>query len=192
MIYCLILSVVIVLLDQISKLIVVNTIELHENIPVIKDVLHFTYIENRGAAFGMLSDQRWVFMVISVVAIAAVFFFIWKEKPRSMWIKTCLGFIVGGGIGNMIDRIFRGSVVDFIDAAFVQYPHPSFDGGFKLTMTDFPIFNIADCFITVGCAVLVVYLLFFELPAEAKLEKKAKKAVKCESPDETKADNDEH
>ena len=179
MIYCLILSIAVVLLDQISKIIVVKNIELGEVIPVIKNVFNLTYIENRGAAFGMLSDQRWIFMIISVVAIVAIFVFIWKEKPESMWMKTCLGAIVGGGIGNMIDRIFRGSVVDFIDADFVQYPHPSFDGGFKLTMTDFPIFNVADCFITVGCAVLVVYLIFVELPREAKAEKE-KKAAECE------------
>ncbi|MBQ3528083.1 MAG: signal peptidase II [Clostridia bacterium] len=181
MIYCLILSIAVVLLDQISKIIVVNTIEPYEVIPVIKNVLNFTYIENRGAAFGMLSEQRWIFMIISVVAIVAIFLFIWKEKPRSMWIKTCLGAIVGGGIGNMIDRVFRGSVVDFIEADFVQYPHPSFEGGFKLTMTDFPIFNVADCFITVGCAVLVVYLIFFELPREAKAEKEKKLAKEAEA-----------
>ena len=180
MIYCLILSIAVVLLDQISKIIVVNTMELGEVIPVIKNVFNLTYIENRGAAFGMLSEQRWIFMIVSVVAIVAIFLFIWKEKPRSMWIKSCRGAIVGGGIGNMIDRVFRGSVVDFIDADFVQYPHPSFEGGFKLTMTDFPIFNVADCFITVGCAVMVVYLIFFEIPREAKAEKEKKMAAECE------------
>ena len=180
MLYCLILSIVVVLLDQISKIIVVNTIELGEVIPVIKNVFNLTYIENRGAAFGMLSEQRWVFMIISVIAIGAIFFFIWKEKPESFWIKSCLGAIVGGGIGNMIDRVFRGSVVDFIDADFVQYPHPGFEGGFSLTMTDFPIFNVADCFITVGCAVLVVYLIFVEIPREAKEEKKKKPTAVCE------------
>ena len=73
MIYCLILSIAVVLLDQISKIIVVNTMELGEVIPVIKNVFNFTYIENRGAAFGMLSDQRWIFMIVSVIAIVAIF-----------------------------------------------------------------------------------------------------------------------
>ena len=122
----------------------------------------------------MLSEHRWVFMVISAVAIVLIAFYLWKEKPKSLWIKTPLAFILGGGIGNMIDRSFRHGVVDFIDADFVQYPSVSFEGGFSVELADFPIFNVADCFITVGCAMLVVYLLFVELPREAKREKEEK------------------
>ncbi|MBR6676837.1 MAG: signal peptidase II [Clostridia bacterium] len=179
MLYCFLLCTAAVVLDQVSKLIVINTIAEGEIIEVIKNVLTFTYLENKGAAFGMLADQRWVFMVVSVVAIAAIFFYLWKEKPESMFVKTTLALILGGGIGNMIDRIFRPGVVDFIDVEFFCYPEVSFEGGFSITLADFPVFNIADCFITVGCAVLICYLLFVEFPKEAKAEKE-KKAAKLQ------------
>ena len=174
MIYCLVLCAIVVILDQVTKLIVINTIPEGSVIEVIKNVFNLTYIENTGAAFGMLSGHRWVFMVVSVIAILLIFFYLWKEKPESIWVKTSLAFILGGGIGNMIDRCFRTGVVDFIDADFVQYPQVSFSGGFSVRLTDFPIFNVADCFITVGCAALVCYLLFVELPEENRKEREKK------------------
>ena len=171
MIFCLVVAALVVILDQITKIAVVQNIPQGTVIEVIEDVFNLTYIENTGAAFGMLSGHRWVFMVISVVAIIAICYFLWKEKPETLWIKLPLAFVLGGGIGNMIDRTFRGSVVDFIDADFVQYPQVSFSGGFSVTLEDFPIFNVADCFITVGCAALVCYLVFVELFAEIKKNK---------------------
>lgn len=171
MIFCLVVAALVVILDQITKIAVVQNIPQGTVIEVIEDVFNLTYIENTGAAFGMLSGHRWVFMVISVVAIIAICYFLWKEKPETLWIKLPLAFVLGGGIGNMIDRTFRGSVVDFIDADFVQYPQVSFSGGFSVTLEDFPIFNVADCFITVGCASLVCYLVFVELFAEIKKNK---------------------
>ncbi len=173
MIFCLVVAALVVILDQITKLLVVENIPKGAVIEIIEDVFNLTYIENTGAAFGMLSGHRWVFMVISVVAIIAICFYLWKDKPESYWVKLPLAFILGGGIGNMIDRSFRGSVVDFIDADFVQYPQVSFDGGFSISLRDFPIFNVADCFITVGCAMLVCYLIFVELRTELKNRKTA-------------------
>ena len=188
MIYCLIIAAIVIILDQISKAVVVATIPEGSLIEVIPNIFNLTYIENRGAAFGMLSEQRWVFMIISVLAIVAICFFIWKEKPESYWIKTPLAFILGGGIGNMIDRTLRPGVVDFIDADFVQYPVFSFGEKLSVSFEDFPIFNIADCFITVGCITLIVYLLFFELPREAKAEKGKKLSANAENNEETSAD----
>ena len=155
MLYCILITLAVVLLDQVSKLLVVRFIAEGEIVPCIDGLFHLNYINNEGAAFGILQNHRWVFMVISVIAIAAIFFYIAKEKPKSMWVKTCLAFIAGGGVGNMIDRIFRGSVVDFIDFEFVK----------------FYVFNVADAFVTVGCAVLICYVLFVELPKEAKQKK---------------------
>lgn len=155
MIYCILISLAVVALDQISKLLVLKFIDLGEIVPCIKGVFHLTYINNDGAAFGILQNHRWVFMVISVLAIAAIYFYIAKEKPKSPWVRTSLAFIAGGGIGNMIDRIFRGTVIDFIDFDFVN----------------FYVFNIADAFVTVGCAVLVCYMLFVELPKDSKKKK---------------------
>lgn len=188
MIFCLVVAALVVILDQITKIIVVENIPQGTVIEVIEDVFNLTYIENTGAAFGMLSGHRWVFMVISVVAIIAICYFLWKEKPESLWIKLPLAFILGGGIGNMIDRTFRGSVVDFIDADFVEYPQVSFAGGFSITLEDFPIFNVADCFITVGCAALVCYLVFVELFAEIK-KNKERQLQKTENVNSAVAEN---
>lgn len=181
MLYCLLICSAVVVLDQISKLIVVNTIAEGTVIEVIKGVFNLTYVENKGAAFGMLSGHRWVFMIISAVAIVLIFLYLWKEAPESFVVKTCLAFVLGGGVGNMIDRTVRGSVVDFIDAAFVRYPQISTEGGFNISLEPFPIFNVADCFITVGCVSLVVYLLFVELPKEARAERERKAKAGAEN-----------
>lgn len=145
MIYCILISLAVVALDQISKLLVLKFIDLGEIVPCIKGVFHLTYINNDGAAFGILQNHRWVFMVISVLAIAAIYFYIAKEKPKSPWVRTSLAFIAGGGIGNMIDRIGAGYVTDFVN--------------FKLI--GFAVFNYADAAVCVGAVLLMVYVLFF-------------------------------
>ena len=145
-----------VLLDQISKILVVELLNREEPFVLIKGVLRFTYVENEGAAFGMLDDHRWVFMVLSVIGIAAVFAYLWKFRPDSKLACVSLSFIIGGGIGNMIDRIFRYGVdangetyhyvVDFID--FYAFP--------DIWMW---VFNIADSFVCVGAGIMMVYLV---------------------------------
>ena len=110
-----------VLADQISKLIVVNTMSVGETVPVIEDVFHFTYIQNRGAAFGMLANNRWVFMIISTVAIIAICVYLFRYCTESMLTKIGFALIVGGGIGNMIDRVILGYVVDMIDCRFIDF-----------------------------------------------------------------------
>ncbi len=193
MIFCLILAAAIVLADQISKLIVLNTLPAEgDAFEVIKGVFSFCHVENRGALAGSFADQRWVFMSVSAIAIVVIVLYLWKEKPKSLWLKIPLGFILGGGIGNMIDRVFRKSVVDFLNCEFLPFPQFSFQGGFSVTVTDFPVFNIADCFITVGCVMMVVYLMLVELPHEIK-EERAKKASLSEekgSDDLSDTDND--
>jgi len=123
-----------VIADQITKLIVVNTMSVGETVPVIEDVFHFTYIQNRGAAFGMLADNRWVFMIISTVAIVAMCVYLFGFCKESMLVKTGFALLIGGGIGNMIDRVILGYVVDMIDCRFI----------------DFYVFNVADSCVCVG------------------------------------------
>lgn len=170
MIYTLILCLAVAALDQISKIIVVNTMNIGEAITLIPGVLDIHRITpNRGALAGMLSDARWVFMIVSVIAIAAIFVYVAKEKPKSMFLKTCLGIIAGGGVGNMIDRVARGAVEDFID----------------VTCTDILcfkyVFNVADIFVTVGCVAMICYLLSTEIPKEAKEMRKKKAACAAET-----------
>ena len=118
----------------------VNTIPLWEN------VFHFTYVENRGAAFGILQNQRLFFLVLGIVALIVIGYATYKYKNRSLWMSLGLTFLSAGAVGNMIDRIFLGYVVDFLD--------------FRLI--DFPVFNIADIFVCTGAAMVAIFIVFIE------------------------------
>ena len=143
----------VVALDQVSKLLVLTY--LYEGqITLIPNVLRFTYVENRGMAFGLLSDQRWVFMVLSVVGIALVGVYLWFFAKTTLS-RVSLAMIIGGGIGNMIDRIVLGFVIDFIDFC-------AFD--FWIW-----VFNVADAAVCVGAG-----LFFLDLILEMVREAKAK------------------
>ena len=159
MIFSVIIILAVVVLDQATKYLSVTLLSDIETYPLIKDILHFTYVENRGAAFGMLSEHRWVFMVISVIGIAALVAWMAITKPKGLWLRTGLSFIIGGGIGNMIDRIFRGYVVDMIDCRFIN----------------FYVFNAADSFVCIGCA-MVVLALIVEIAQEKKSQKNGEKS----------------
>lgn len=146
MIFTTILMIACVIIDQITKQLAVKGLYYIDTYPVIENVLHFTYVENRGAAFGMLADRRWIFMIISTVAIIAMLVLLYKEKPDNRWIQVSAAFIIGGGIGNMIDRVRLGYVVDFIDCRFI----------------DFYVFNGADSFVCVGCVMFIIGVLWLE------------------------------
>ncbi len=138
--------------DQITKLYAEANLKDISTLPIIENIFHFTYVENKGAAFGMLADHRWVFMILSVVGIAAIFAYLAATKPKSWWMRLALCFIVGGGIGNMIDRVARGYVIDFIDCRFI----------------DFYVFNVADSFVCVGCAMFVIAVIIDEIQERRK------------------------
>lgn len=142
--------------DQLTKICAAANLKKISTLPIIENIFHFTYVENRGAAFGMLADHRWVFMILSVVGIAAIFIYLTVTKPKSWWMRLALCFIVGGGVGNMIDRIARGYVIDFIDCRFI----------------DFYVFNVADSFVCVGCAMFIIAVIIDEV-REKKLKKSA-------------------
>lgn len=143
-------------LDQFTKWLIVSNFELNESRAVIDGVLNFTYIRNDGAALGMLDDHRWIFMVTSTLAIVAglVFMFVYYQKHYDPMLYTSLSFIVGGGIGNMIDRTVLGYVVDFIDVRFIPF--------WKW------IFNVADVFVCVGSALVVLYVLISDIKQSRK------------------------
>lgn len=142
--------------DQLTKICAAANLKDISTLPIIENIFHFTYVENRGAAFGMLADHRWVFMILSVVGIAAIFIYLTVTKPKSWWMRLALCFIVGGGVGNMIDRIARGYVIDFIDCRFIN----------------FYVFNVADSFVCVGCAMFIIAVIIDEV-RERKLKKSA-------------------
>ncbi len=136
-----------IVIDQWTKYLAVVHLQPRDTLPIWQDMLHLTYLENRGAAFGMLSDKRWVFMLLSTVAIVVMLWWLYKEKPASPWVQTAGALIIGGGIGNMIDRVRLGYVVDFIDVRAI----------------DFYVFNGADSFVCVGCGMIVAWVLYMEL-----------------------------
>ena len=131
---------------QITKLLVVQNIPLYGNMEAITGLFSLTYVQNTGAAWSMLQGARWVFVALFVALTAAVLWEYFKKPlPFTKFERWCIAAVYGGGLGNIIDRIFRGFVVDMI----------------KLEFMDFPIFNVADCFITCGCIALFVSLAFF-------------------------------
>ena len=145
------LSFVAAIVDQLTKLIVVSNLKPVSEVVLIPGLLSFSYVENKGAAFGILSDARWVFILFTIIIIIALLFFIVKKNISSKLFITSAVLIIGGGIGNLYDRILLGYVVDFIKVSF--FP---------------PVFNFADCCVTVGAALMVVYLLFFSDINEGK------------------------
>ena len=120
-------------------------------------------VENDGAAFGMLDDHRWVFLVLSTVTIIALSYYVCKYRPKSKWVMTSLILIIGGGIGNMIDRVLLGYVIDFID--FCAFPNL-----WKW------VFNIADSCVCVGTGILMVWLIMDTVKAY-RLERAQKEAA---------------
>lgn len=143
-----------IVLDQLSKLLAVKLLAPIGSVPLWEGVLHLTYVENRGAAFGMLAEHRWVFMSISTIAIIAIALYLYSGRNTSKLYTSALMLIVSGGIGNMIDRIALGYVVDFVDFALI----------------DFAVFNIADSLVCIGAGLLVLALVL-DIIKEAKLEK---------------------
>ncbi len=141
-------------LDQLTKWLAVAYLKAIDTVPIIKNALHLTYLENRGAAFGILKNHRWVFMVVSTLAIVAIIavMLAYYKKLYDPLLYVGLAFIAGGGIGNMIDRILLGYVVDFID--------------FRLI--DFAVFNVADSFVCVGCALVILQILIGDIKASRK------------------------
>ncbi len=135
-----------VALDQITKALVVANIPLFGRVGVIDGLFSLTYTQNTGAAFSSFEGARWLFVVIfAVFAAAIVWEFSKKRWPFTTFDRWCIVAIFAGGLGNVIDRVRLGYVVDMIKTEFI----------------DFPVFNVADCFITCGCIALMVSLLFF-------------------------------
>ncbi len=141
-----VIIVALVVIDQVTKLMALRLLAPVGSVDVIEGVFRFTYVENRGAAFGMLSDQRWIFMVISVVAIAALLIYLWKFRPESKLACMAISMMIAGGIGNMIDRVYLGFVVDFLDFCAL----PELWGW---------VFNVADVCVCVGGGLMVLWLI---------------------------------
>ena len=150
LIYELIIAILIGL-DQLSKYWVLNYLQEIGSIPVIQNVFHLTYVENRGAAFGMFQNNQMIFVVVAIVASIFGLYYLHTKKMHSIG-KVGIMLIISGAIGNLIDRVRLGFVVDYFDFRIIwEY-----------------VFNVADVFVVVGTAMLCIYILFFEGKEQVK------------------------
>ncbi len=153
--YILVTAIIALVLDRVSKLSILKFCfgldlpdpqKFGETVPVIEDVFHLTYHGNTGMAFGILAGNRALLIGLCAVILVLICFIIHKLKPQKSIEKISFGMIIGGAIGNVVDRIMYGFVIDFLDFRIINYP----------------IFNVADCFVVVGAILLCVYIIFFD------------------------------
>ena len=137
----LIAAAVLAALDQLTKYLIINSYSFGESVEIIPGLLDFTYIHNNGAAFGMLQDKSWILLSVSSIVILLCVALLFKKSLNSKLLTSAITLVMAGGIGNLIDRIFNnGSVIDFIDVQFI----------------DFPVFNFADCCVTIGAGLIIL------------------------------------
>ena len=133
-------ALIVIFLDQLTKFLIRKNFQLNESLPIIKNVFHFTYITNTGSAFGLFKGINPFFILFSIAVIMVIFYYIQKIKGNERLLQFAVGLLLGGTIGNLIDRLVYGHVIDFID--------------FRI----WPVFNIADSAVTVSVILLIVSL----------------------------------
>lgn len=137
-------AALIAIADQVTKYLTVANIPLYGEVEVLPGVVGLTYVQNFGAAFSSFQGMQWLFAVIFILFTVAIIWDFWKKSlPFTTFERWCIIAIYGGGLGNMIDRVRLGYVVDMIETKFIE----------------FPVFNVADCFITCGCIALIAHLV---------------------------------
>ncbi len=144
MVYIL-LAVLMIVVDQVTKYYVVTHFELGESVPVLDGIFHWTFILNPGAAFGMLEGSRWLFVLIAVIVVAAMWFLRKEIDALGLWARIGAALFAGGAIGNLIDRARQGLVIDFFD--------------FRI----WPVFNVADIAICTGVGLIIWSILQTEV-----------------------------
>ena len=146
-------SAILVLADQVSKAIVVRTMSLYESIPIIPNFFHFTYITNDGMAFGIdFPFGYFIFSAVSLLLTLFLFWYLWSVRNHSIVIRLGLAMIIAGAIGNLIDRLMLGEVIDFLD--------------FMIRDFHWYVFNLADSYVTVGMILLLIDSIILEKKRE--------------------------
>ncbi|WP_456271606.1 signal peptidase II [Bacillus sp. AK031] len=149
------IALVIVALDQLTKWLIVRNMTEGQSITIIENLFYITSHRNQGAAWGILQGQMWFFYIITVGVVIGLIYYLEKHAKGNKLFSMSLALMLGGAIGNFIDRLFRKEVVDFLNTYIFQY--------------DFPIFNIADAALTLGVSMLIINMLL-----EERREKKEK------------------
>ncbi len=145
--------------DLLTKYWIVTHMALEQSNTIIPGFLNFTYIHNTGAVFGILPDQRWLLIAITAIILVVCIGLLIKTGFKSKLMAWAICLVVAGGVGNLIDRIQRGYVVDFIDVKFM----------------DFYVFNVADCCVVIGALLILLYFVVDTLKEHHKLKAKAEK-----------------
>jgi len=146
-------SAILVLADQVSKTIVVRTMSLYESVPVIENFFHFTYITNDGMAFGIdFPFGYFIFSLVSALLTLFLFWYLWTVRNDSLVIRLGLAMIIAGAVGNLIDRLMLGEVIDFLD--------------FMIGNFHWYVFNLADSYVTVGMVLILTDSIFLEKKRE--------------------------
>lgn len=151
-----VIACIVIAIDQFTKWLVVNKMELYEQIPIIENFFYFTSHRNSGAAWGILEGQMIFFYIITVVVLIGVIYYMEKYARDNKLLAISLSLILGGAIGNFIDRILHQEVVDFLDVMIFKY--------------DYPIFNIADSALVIG----VIFVFIATLIEEKQKGKESK------------------
>ncbi len=153
----------VLILDQATKLTVKATMELYQSIPILGDFFRLTFVENSGMAFGISFGENTFFTVFSIIASIAILIYLFSMRGEHIYVRISMAVIFGGAIGNLTDRLIRGSVIDFFDFDFFDIYIPSFHFLFinfpGYSMTRWPVFNVADMAVTIGMVMLFMFIL---------------------------------
>ena len=141
-----IIALAVILIDQLSKIFIVSNVQLYEHFTFIPGIIDIAYVKNTGAAFSILDKHTWLLAILSIIVSALIVIYMIKTKPVDKLTVISAGLILGGALGNGIDRIVRQYVVDFIEFSFIN----------------FPVFNVADIAITVGACLIILSIIISE------------------------------
>ena len=137
-----ILTIVFLIIDIVSKLVINNLMDVYDSVIVIRNIFNITYVRNTGAAWSLFAGRTWLLIIVSLIIISFIILYIYKNRPKNKFEMIGYSLVLGGAIGNFIDRIVYGYVIDFLDFNIFGY--------------DYPIFNIADTFIVIGVIMLCI------------------------------------
>lgn len=145
----LIVAGAIVIVDQLLKVLVEMNLQYSSDVTLIPHILDITYVQNQGAAFGMMQGYVWLFSIITVAVVAVLIYIILTKKITHKLFMVSCSLIIGGALGNLIDRVFRGYVIDYLQLSF--FP---------------PVCNLADYCLTIGAVILIIYIIFYYKPQD--------------------------
>lgn len=146
-------AVILIGIDYVTKILALTKLKPVGSVTMWEGIMDFTFVENRGAAFGMFSGARWFFVILTLVVVAVLCYYFWKlpKTKEYHWLRIAFVLLFSGALGNFYDRLVRGYVVDF----------------FEFTFIDYPVFNVADVYVVLG-TILFVFLILFVIKEEPK------------------------